>query len=111
MPGPEAEKIELSPKAKEGLEQLVKGHTTGQQMVKRAQIILYAAAGKDSGTISLEVGVSRKTVFNWKKEMASSRSDTAGRTHSAREVGRPATSWGTVRNHGRPKMPTGSLGL
>ncbi|MBV7339042.1 helix-turn-helix domain-containing protein [Chloroflexi bacterium TSY] len=67
MPGPEAEKIELSPKAKEGLEQLVKGHTTGQQMVKRAQIILYAAAGKDSGTISLEVGVSRKTVFNWKK--------------------------------------------
>lgn len=67
MPGPQAAKIELSPKAIEGLEKLSKGHTTGQQIAKRAQIVLHASAGIDSKKISEEVGVSRKTVFNWRK--------------------------------------------
>ncbi|MCB0143719.1 MAG: helix-turn-helix domain-containing protein [Caldilineaceae bacterium] len=67
MPGPEATRIELSEKAQAGLEQLVKSHSTEQQIAKRAQIILHAAAGKDSGVISQEVGVSRKTVFNWRE--------------------------------------------
>lgn len=66
MPGPQAEKIELSQEAQTGLEQLVKGHKTEQQIAKRAQIILGAASGKDTGTVSAEVGVSRKTVFNWR---------------------------------------------
>jgi transposase len=67
MPGPQAPKIELNPKTKAGLGQLAKGHTTEQQIAKRAKIILCAASGKDAGTISEEVGVSRKTVFNWRK--------------------------------------------
>jgi transposase len=67
MPGPQAAKIELSQKAQASLEQLVKGRTTEQQLAKRAQIILCTGAGKDAGTISEEVGVSRKTVFNWRK--------------------------------------------
>lgn len=67
MPGPKAEKIELSQEAKEGLEELVKGHTTSQQIAKRAQIILSAAAEKSTKAISDEVGLSEKTVFNWRK--------------------------------------------
>lgn len=67
MPGPKAQKIELSTKTKEELEQLVKGHTTEQQIAKRAQIILCAAGGKSARTTSLEAGVSMKTVFNWRK--------------------------------------------
>jgi len=67
MPGPKAEKVELSQETKRELEKMVKSHRTGQQMAKRAQIILELSAGKDTKTISLEVGVSRKTVFNWKK--------------------------------------------
>jgi len=67
MPGPQAAKIEVSEKAKTALEKLVKGHTTGQQIARRAQIILLASAGKDSETISKEVGVSQKTVCNWRK--------------------------------------------
>ena len=67
MPGPQAAKIELSDKAREGLEKLAKGHKTSQQIAKRAEIILYSSVGKDTGSVSKEVGVSRKTVFNWRK--------------------------------------------
>lgn len=66
MPGPQAEKIELAQEAQSGLEQLVKSYKTEQQIAKRAQIILSAAKGKDAGTISAEVGVSRRTVFHWR---------------------------------------------
>lgn len=67
MPGPKAEKIELSSEAQEGLEKLVNNHKTEQQLAKRAQIILCAAVGMNTGKISIKVGLSRKTVFNWRK--------------------------------------------
>lgn len=67
MPGPQATELKLSGEAKESLEKLVSSHSTEQQIAKRAQIILEAAAGKDARTISRIVGVARKTVNNWRR--------------------------------------------
>lgn len=71
MPGPQAAVIELSPAAKARLEELVCGHTTEQQIAKRAKIILKSASGQETGSTSREVGVARKTVFNWRKRWLS----------------------------------------
>ena len=67
MPGPQASVIELSKKAQRALENLASSHRTEQQIAKRARIILEAAAGQDAGTISRIVGVTRKTVYNWRQ--------------------------------------------
>lgn len=66
MPGPKVSSIELSAEVRQELERMVKGHKTGQQIAKRAQIILLASAGKTDGQISTTVGVSLKTVWGWR---------------------------------------------
>jgi len=71
MPGPTAIAISLSEEMRQGLEILTKGHSTAQQIAKRARIILSASEGKDNGIISREVGVSRKTVYNWRERWLS----------------------------------------
>lgn len=67
MPGPQAAVIELDKKAQTSLENLASSHRTEQQIAKRARIILEAAAGHDAGTISRIVGVTHKTVYNWRQ--------------------------------------------
>lgn len=57
---PQVTKIELSDKAREVLEKLAKGHKTGQQMAKRAEIILLSSAENDTGLVSKEMSVSEK---------------------------------------------------
>ena len=67
MPGPKAAELKLEDEEKKELEKLVRGYKTKQQIAKRAQIILKAAEGIDSGTISQTVKVARKTVHNWRQ--------------------------------------------
>ena len=67
MPGPQAEVIKLSPAIRAELEVLAKGHKTEQQIAKRAQIIVAAAAGQTNSGISRELGLARQIVINWRR--------------------------------------------
>jgi transposase len=67
VPGPQAERIEISSQVKKDLEKLVARHTTGQQKAQRARIILKAAEGKTNAEIAREVGQSIKMVRRWRR--------------------------------------------
>lgn len=67
MGGPRPEKIELSEKARDGLEKLAARHTTGQQKAQRARIILKAAEGKNNAAIAREVNQSIDMVRLWRR--------------------------------------------
>ena len=66
MPGPKAPLIELSALEGTELEQLVRRHSTAQQISLRAQLVLAAAAGKSNGQIAREAGVHVDTVRLWR---------------------------------------------
>lgn len=66
MPGPKAAKINVSDEAKRELHALVKGHKTGQQIARRARMILQMALGKTNAEIGCELGVERLTVSRWR---------------------------------------------
>ncbi len=61
-----AVEITVSEEAEEELKQLVKKHKAGQQIVKRARIVLGAKEGKSNREIMREVGVSLNTVRLWR---------------------------------------------
>jgi putative transposase len=60
-------RITLSAESEQALKKLIKGHTTGQQLAKRAQIIELAAAGQSDQAIARVVGVNRHTVRLWRR--------------------------------------------
>ena len=70
MPGPKAIEIKLNENERNGLEKLVKGHNTGQQIVLRARIILAAEVGKSNSQIARELKVTIKTVSLWRSRWA-----------------------------------------
>lgn len=55
---------------REGLETLVRRHTTAQQIVTRARIVLAAAAGQTNVQIVQQVGLSRESVRLWRDRWA-----------------------------------------
>ncbi len=67
MPGPKAAEIKLSERIECALEKLEKGHTTRQQIAKRAKIIRLAASGKSDKAVAKAVEVNRLTVMNWRQ--------------------------------------------
>lgn len=66
MQEPKAGSIKLSGETEQAIKKLIKGHTTRQQIAKRARIIELAAAGKSDQAIAQEVGVNRHTVRLWR---------------------------------------------
>ncbi len=58
--------IKLSLETEQALQKLIKGHSTRQQIAKRARIVELAAAGKSDQAIAQEVGVNRHTVRLWR---------------------------------------------
>jgi len=58
--------IKLSLETDQALQKLIKGHTTRQQIAKRARIVELAASGKSDQAIAQEVGVNRHTVRLWR---------------------------------------------
>ena len=67
MPGPKAAKVTLSAEEQAALEQLVRRHTTPQQIALRARIILAAAQGQTNNAIHAEQRVTVNTMRWWRK--------------------------------------------
>ena len=64
--GPKPEELTLSGEERKDLEELVRRHSTPQQLAKRGRMILAAAEGKRNAEIAREVGVSVDTVRSWR---------------------------------------------
>jgi putative transposase len=62
--------ITLTDAEREGLATLVRRHTTAQQLVTRARIVLAAAQGQTNVQIAHHVGVSRESVRLWRDRWA-----------------------------------------
>jgi transposase len=73
--GKTAVAIELSAAERGELESLARAHKTGQAMVRRARIVLAAAAGLENKAICVEVGVDANTVSKWRRRFAADRLD------------------------------------
>lgn len=66
MRGPQPTQIELSPSAREGLELILSRHSSPQQQVLRAKIVLCAAEGKNNKQIARELDISIDTARLWR---------------------------------------------
>jgi putative transposase len=66
MRGPKPPPIELSDAEREALEQLVRRHTTPQQIALRGRIVLAAASGANNSQIARQEGVNVDTVRLWR---------------------------------------------
>ena len=62
--------IAVTAAEREGLERLVRRHTTPQQIATRARIVLAAAAGQTNVQIVQQVGLSRESVRLWRDRWA-----------------------------------------
>ena len=62
--------VNLTPHARDQLEQWATAHTTPQQVALRCRIVLAAGRGEDNVTIALETDVDVKTVALWRKRFA-----------------------------------------
>jgi putative transposase len=67
MPVLAAAPVSVSPEEREVLEQLVRAHSTPQQLSMRARLILNAADGVGVRESAREVGVWPKTARYWRK--------------------------------------------
>lgn len=67
MPGPKPRSINLTDVERQCLELLVRRHSTGQQKVIRARIVLQAADGKNNQEIVKDLNVSVDAVRLWRQ--------------------------------------------
>src|SRR6266568_8528668 len=67
---PEAREVRLKPKIRRVLEARCRAPSTPQRDVKRAKIVLLAAAGRSTRSIAEEVGVQPRIVSNWRRRFA-----------------------------------------
>jgi transposase len=66
MRGAKAQVVNLSNAEREGLEKLIKRHQVGQQIAKRARIVLAAACGQKNKEIAQEYKTTLDTVGLWR---------------------------------------------
>jgi len=66
MRGAKAQVVNLSDAEKQGLEKLIKRHQVGQQIAKRARIVLVAARGQKNKEIAQEYKATLDTVGLWR---------------------------------------------
>lgn len=66
MRGPKPPQVALTTAEREGLDALIRRHTTPQQMAVRARIIVAAAAGQNNCQIARQLGVHVETVRVWR---------------------------------------------
>src|SRR5262247_4863877 len=67
---PEAREVHLSRKDRKVLEACCRSPLTLQRDLKRARIVLLAAAGRSTRSIAQEVGVQPRIVSNWRRRFA-----------------------------------------
>lgn len=66
MRGPKPAPLELNEREQRALEELVRRHSTPQQIARRARMILGAAQGKNNAQVGRELGVKADTVRCWR---------------------------------------------
>jgi transposase len=88
-----ADPVTVLPEQREALEQLVRTHSTPQQLALRARIMLHAADGMRVRASARELGVWPKTVRYWRKRWreAADRQLVPERLADAPRSGAPAT--------------------
>jgi putative transposase len=93
MPAHKAPAIQLSAAQEVALAELVRAHSTPQQLAERAHIIQLAATGKGMTETAATLGVWRKTVRHWRRrwESAPASADVTERLSDAPRCGAPAT--------------------
>jgi transposase len=66
MPGPKPEAVSLSDEERQGLEQLLRRHSTPQQIALRDRIVLSAAGGKNNAQVARELGITVEAARRWR---------------------------------------------
>jgi putative transposase len=66
MRGPKPAELILKERERKELEELVRKHSTPQQLALRGRMVLAASEGKRNGQIARELGVSIDTVRSWR---------------------------------------------
>ena len=66
MRGPKPPVVNVTDRERQGLEQLVRRHSTSQQIALRGRIVLAAADGKNNAQIAREFDVTVDTVRQWR---------------------------------------------
>lgn len=67
MKGPKPDPLSLSESERSELQRLVRGHSTAQQIVLRARIVLEADAGLNNSQIARQLDLTPETVRLWRK--------------------------------------------
>ena len=70
MPGPKPTEVTLSEEDRQDLAQLIRRHSTPQQIALRARIVVAAAAGLSNAQIARQEGVSVVMVRRWRERWA-----------------------------------------
>lgn len=70
MPGPKATEVKLSEEDSQDLAQLIRRHSTPQQIALRARIVVAAAGGLSNAQIARQEGVSVVMVRRWRDRWA-----------------------------------------
>ena len=97
--GPKPAELTISREERKDLEELVRRHSTPQQLAKRGRMILGAADGKRNAEIARELAVSVDTVRSWQMRwlglQAVSLSDlpVSERLTDIPRPGRPSRCW------------------
>jgi len=88
-----AEPVIVTPEQSEALEELVRAHSTPQQLALRARVILHAADNVGVRESAEELGVWPKTVRQWRKRwrQAPDAQPVSERLSDAARCGAPAT--------------------
>ncbi len=66
MRGPQPPAVTLNTVERQGLEALIRRHTTPQQIAMRARVVLAAADGGNNAQIARQLGVHVETVRQWR---------------------------------------------
>ena len=66
MPGRKPEAVSLSDEERQGLEQLLRRHSTPQQIALRGRIVLAAAGGKNNAQVARELGITVEAARRWR---------------------------------------------
>src|SRR5258708_12061127 len=64
--GPKPAELTLSEEEQSGLQELIRRHSTPQQLAKRGRMVLGAAEGKRNAEMARELKGSRDTVRSWR---------------------------------------------
>lgn len=67
MRGPKPSAVNLTDKERQGLEQLLRRHSTPQRIILRGRIILAAADGHNNAQIARELDIAVDTARQWRE--------------------------------------------